>query len=46
VTPEGYWCNIPELKNLTAEQRWVQPIPVWDFVLRHVNANISFRELY
>jgi hypothetical protein len=21
VTPEGYWCNIPELKNLTAEQR-------------------------
>lgn len=21
VTPEGYWCNIPELQNLTAEQR-------------------------
>jgi hypothetical protein len=21
VTPEGYWCNIPELKNLTAQQR-------------------------
>jgi hypothetical protein len=21
VTPEGYWCQIPELKNLTAEQR-------------------------
>jgi hypothetical protein len=21
LTPEGYWCNIPELKNLTAEQR-------------------------
>lgn len=21
VTPEGYWCNIPELEKLTAEQR-------------------------
>jgi hypothetical protein len=21
VIPEGHWCNIPELKNLTAEQR-------------------------
>jgi hypothetical protein len=21
VTPEGYWCNVPQLKNLTAEQR-------------------------
>lgn len=23
VTPEGYWCRIPELMNLTAEQRLV-----------------------
>jgi hypothetical protein len=23
VTPEEYWCRIPELTNLTPEQRWV-----------------------
>jgi hypothetical protein len=23
VIPEGYWCRIPELMNLTAEQRLV-----------------------
>jgi hypothetical protein len=23
VTPEGYWCRIPELRNLTVEQRLV-----------------------
>lgn len=27
VTPEGYWCNIPELQNLTAEQRISLAIP-------------------
>jgi hypothetical protein len=24
LTPEQYWCKIPELGNLTAEQRWVK----------------------